>query len=156
VPFGGQALVGSTYDDHDAIEPDAESDRSNARRLAACLGAAHDSLIAASRSGVVGFRWTAPDRLPLIGEMPDEALAWERCEALLKNERLPLPRHAGLYCVRGLGSRGLLWSTLAAEVIAGALDGAPSALERDLLAAIDPARGLRQALRRSGRRVTTR
>ena len=156
VPFGGQALVGSTYDDHDAIEPDAESDRSNARRLAACLGAAHDSLIAASRSGVVGFRWTAPDRLPLVGEMPDEALAWERREALLKNERLPLPRLAGLYCVRGLGSRGLLWSTLAAEVIAGALDGAPSALERDLLAAIDPARGLRQALRRSGRRVTTR
>jgi tRNA 5-methylaminomethyl-2-thiouridine biosynthesis bifunctional protein len=44
VPFGGQALVGSTYDDTDAAEPDAESDRSNARRLAACLGAAQDSL----------------------------------------------------------------------------------------------------------------
>ena len=156
VPLDGQALVGSTYDDHDAPDPDIESDRSNARRLAACLGAEPTSLIAAARSGVVGFRWTAPDRLPLIGEMPDEPLAWDRREELLKNDRLPLPRLAGLYCVRGLGSRGLLWSTLAAEVIAGALDGAPSAIERDLLEAVDPARGLRHALRRSGRRVATR
>ena len=45
---------------------------------------------------------------------------------------------------------------LAAEMIAGALDGAPSAIERDLLEAVDPARGLRRALRRSGRRVATR
>ncbi len=156
VPFDGQALVGSTYDDHDAAEPDPESDRSNARRLAACLGTAPDSVIAAARPGVVGFRWTAADRLPLVGEMPDEASAWARREELLKNDRLPLPRFTGLFCVRGLGSRGLLWSTLAAEVIAGALDGAPSVLERDLHEAIDPARGLRHALRHSGLRVTTR
>ena len=155
VPLDGQALVGSTYDDHDAAEPDAESDRSNARRLAACLGAGPNSLMSAARSGVVGFRWTAPDRLPLIGELPDEALALDRREELVRNDRLPLPRLAGLYCVRGLGSRGLLWSTLAAEVIAGALDGAPSAVERDLLDAVDPARGLRHALRRSGRRDAT-
>jgi len=148
VPFDGQALVGSTYDDHDAVLPDPESDRSNARRLATCLGVDSDSLVAAARSGVLGFRWTAADRLPVIGECPDEALAWQYRNDLIKNERLPLPRLQGLYCVRGLGSRGLLWSTLAAELVVAALNGSAFALERDLLDAIDPARGLRHALRR--------
>jgi tRNA 5-methylaminomethyl-2-thiouridine biosynthesis bifunctional protein len=151
VPDGERALIGATYDDHDAVEPDQVSDLSNARRLATCLGVSAEYFTRSVTSASVGFRWAAADRLPVIGAMPDEAAADAQCEALAKNDRLAIPRHAGLYCARGFGSRGLLWSGLAADIIAGALTGAPGVLERDLGDAVDPARGVRQMLRRNGR-----
>ena len=156
VPDGDQVLIGATYDDDDGVNPDPASDHSNARRLAACLGFASDDFQGVVTSASVGFRWTAADRLPVIGALPDEAAAADASEALVRNDRLAIPRHAGLYCARGFGSRGLLWSGLAAEMIASALNGMPGALERDLADSIDPARGVRQMLRRRGHRSVTR
>jgi tRNA 5-methylaminomethyl-2-thiouridine biosynthesis bifunctional protein len=150
VPDNERTLIGATYDDHDAVEPDRLSDQSNARRLATCLGVGADSFNRSTTSASVGFRWTAADRLPVIGALPDEAAADAASEALAKNDRLAIPRHAGLFCARGFGSRGLLWSGLAADIIASALTGGPGVLERDLAEAVDPARGVRQTLRRNG------
>jgi tRNA 5-methylaminomethyl-2-thiouridine biosynthesis bifunctional protein len=150
VPEQGRVLTGSTYDDGDSLEPALDADLSNARRLERTVGLEASSLERALDSAAVGFRWTASDRLPLIGSLPNEPAAALSRDALLKNERVPLPRFKGLFCARGFGSRGSLWSTLAAECIAASLEGDPMPLESDLIEAIDPARDLRHAMRRGG------
>jgi tRNA 5-methylaminomethyl-2-thiouridine biosynthesis bifunctional protein len=104
-----------------------------------------------ARSGAVGFRYTSRDRLPLIGQLPDLERIRADAGLLSRNAKLPIPVRAGLYGAFGFGSRGLLWSRLAAETIAAMLDNEPMPLESDLLDAIDPARFLRHALRRSQR-----
>ena len=45
--------------------------------------------------------------------------------------------HAG---AKGFGARGLVWSALAAELLASQLEGDPLPLTRDLCEAVDPAR----------------
>ena len=102
----------------------------------------------ALRSGGVGWRFAAPDRLPMIGAIPDEARIALFHSELSRNDRLPMPLRPGLYGHFALGSRGLLWSILGAEVLAWLLDGGAPPLEADLLGAIDPARFVRQRLRR--------
>jgi tRNA 5-methylaminomethyl-2-thiouridine biosynthesis bifunctional protein len=60
-----------------------------------------------------------------------------------------VPRLPGLFVAGGFGSRGLAWAPLAAEVLAGWIEGTPMPLEAELLDAIDPARGLVRAARRA-------
>ena len=83
----------------------------------------------------------------LVGAMPDEAEAAARAGELARNARLAIPRAPGLYGAFAFGSRGLLWSALAAEVLAARVEGAAPPLERDLLESIDPARFLSRSLR---------
>ena len=48
----------------------------------------------------------------------------------------------GLHFATGLGSRGLLWAPLGAELIACMLEGEPLPLGRDLAGALSPGRFL--------------
>jgi tRNA 5-methylaminomethyl-2-thiouridine biosynthesis bifunctional protein len=89
------------------------------------------------------------DNLPMAGAAPDTAAILAARERFERNDRLPLPQRQGLYLLTGLGGRGLLWSVLAAEIIAAQLNGEPAVVEPDLQAAIDPARFLRRMLRRA-------
>jgi tRNA 5-methylaminomethyl-2-thiouridine biosynthesis bifunctional protein len=59
-----------------------------------------------------------PDRLPLVGAIPEAA---------------------GLYGLLGLGSRGLVYAPLCAELLTAMIVGEPLPLEHDLVAALDPA-----------------
>ena len=52
------------------------------------------------------------------------------------------PRQPGLYAVSGFGARGLVWASLAGELLASQLNGDPPPLARDLVDAMDPARYL--------------
>jgi len=97
-----------------------------------------------------GVRCVAHDRLPLAGQVADEADALARVQALRGAHLVDLPRQAGLYASFAMGSRGLTLAPLAAELIAAQLEGEPWPVERDLAAAIDPARFLLRRLR-SGR-----
>ena len=89
--------------------------------------------------GRVGFRPASPDRLPMIGALPLPAPA-ALADATPARRLDELARHPGLYALSGYGARGLVWSALAAELLASELEGDPAPLERDLLDAIDPAR----------------
>lgn len=93
--------------------------------------------------GRVGFRATTPDRLPLVGALADTQATLPR-DLQLKD----IPRRDGLHGLLGLGSRGLVWAMLAAEMLASDLDGDPCPVETDLRDAIDPARFLLRAHRR--------
>jgi tRNA 5-methylaminomethyl-2-thiouridine biosynthesis bifunctional protein len=145
----GLVLAGSTYDrDNDDPEPQLQSHESNLLRLAQLLPDAQLALDASKLEGAVGFRCVAPDRMPLVGAMPDVDAARAQKAALSGAQLADLPRSAGLYCASAYASRGLVWATLAGELLASLIEGEPSPLEGDLADALDPGRFvLRQARR---------
>jgi tRNA 5-methylaminomethyl-2-thiouridine biosynthesis bifunctional protein len=121
----GLCVVGATYDLEDEDpSPRTESHAANLERAARILpGFAFD---ARSVQGRVGFRAVAPDRLPVVGKLS-----------------------GGLYAAFAYGSRGLVWATLAAELIASELEGEPLPLEGSLADAMAPGRFAERAARRA-------
>lgn len=118
--------------------------RDNLARLEGLLPGSTGDIDPAALTGRVSFRPASGDRLPLIGELPNSAaLAHARCRSLEE-----FPRWEGLYGLLGYGSRGLVWASMAAELLASRLNGEPLPLETDLTAAVDPARFAWRAYRR--------
>jgi tRNA 5-methylaminomethyl-2-thiouridine biosynthesis bifunctional protein len=141
-PSHGICCAGATYD----ADPDPElrqaSHDDNLARLRALLSDPH-AAEGAPLQGRVGFRTVAPDRLPLVGRLPD-------FDAAGGTERLrEVPRHPGVAGLLGYASRGLTWAPLAAELLAAQLEGEPLPLEASLVDAIDPARFVLRARRTS-------
>lgn len=97
------------------------------------------------------WRAVPPDRLPYAGALADEPEALARRDAL-RGAHLPdLPRLPGAFALFGLASRGLTLAPLLGELVAAQAEGEPWPIERDLAAAVDPARVLLSRLR-DGRR----
>lgn len=138
---GGLHSLGASYDDDADPDLRQSSQDQNLARIRTMLG---DPALGrdAPLLGRVGFRCVAPDRMPLVGALPDP-------EAAGRIERLrDVPRHQGVYGLLGYASRGLTWAPLAAELLAAQLNGEPLPLEADLVAALDPARFLLRERRR--------
>jgi len=130
----GIVSVGATYDKSADSQLWQSSQDENLLRAEEILGSPHGA--GAPLQGRVGFRTMAPDRLPLIGALPDSSN-----EA--RTERLrDLPRHPGLHTLLGYASRGLIWAPLAAEILACQLEDEPLPIEATLAAALDPGRFL--------------
>jgi tRNA 5-methylaminomethyl-2-thiouridine biosynthesis bifunctional protein len=90
-------------------------------------------------AGRVAWRLSTPDRLPLVGGLP--------MEAQQQDQPRFIARHTGLAVCTALGSRGITWAALCAQVLAAQVTGTPVPLEASLLDAIDPARFAVRALR---------
>ncbi|OWY26975.1 FAD-dependent 5-carboxymethylaminomethyl-2-thiouridine(34) oxidoreductase MnmC [Herbaspirillum robiniae] len=145
-PYAGRICMGASYDRDDDPALRASSHAENLDRLQHMLPdiagryampEVADTADAAAMplQGRVGFRCIAPDRLPLVGALPDlddSAATPTRLDAV--------PRHPGLYGLLGYASRGLIWAPLMAELLAASLEREPLPLPRDLLAALDPGR----------------
>jgi tRNA 5-methylaminomethyl-2-thiouridine biosynthesis bifunctional protein len=126
-------IVGSSFDEgEDDLAPREASDefnREQAKSLVSFLEGDTSSL--AKQDHFVGVRCVAGDRLPIIGA---------------------LPHRPGIFLATALGSRGILWSALAAKLIAAQLLEDDFALlarlgfAADLVAALAPARFLAGAL----------
>jgi len=113
--------MGASYQ-HDDADPglrDADH-RANLERAQSMLPGFTEGADASGLSGWTGFRATVPDRLPIFGPTTID----------------------GVYTATGLGSRGLLWAPLGAELLACQLAGEPLPLPRDLAGAISPRRFL--------------
>ncbi|WP_305824380.1 FAD-dependent 5-carboxymethylaminomethyl-2-thiouridine(34) oxidoreductase MnmC [Massilia brevitalea] len=138
----GLACAGATYDLDADPALRAASQQENIERLQALVSnpaAGRDAPL----QGRVGFRCVAPDRLPLVGALPD-------FEAAGSTERLrDVPRHPGLHSLLGYASRGLIWAPLCAELLAARLENEPLPLEASLADALDPARFVLRARRNS-------
>ncbi|WP_151631927.1 bifunctional tRNA (5-methylaminomethyl-2-thiouridine)(34)-methyltransferase MnmD/FAD-dependent 5-carboxymethylaminomethyl-2-thiouridine(34) oxidoreductase MnmC [Noviherbaspirillum aerium] len=139
----GLCTVGATYDVDAETALRRDSQEENLRRLAQLLPAVQaDDAPAAELRGRVGFRCVTPDRMPLVGALPDADLP-------ITGSRLrDVPRHPGLYGLMGYGSRGLIWAPFAAELLASVLEGEPLPIERSLFDVLDPARFALKAYRR--------
>ncbi|OIR07198.1 tRNA 5-methylaminomethyl-2-thiouridine biosynthesis bifunctional protein MnmC [mine drainage metagenome] len=123
-----------------------EETRGNLARLEFMLSGYAEGVDPESLAGRAGFRAMTPDRLPLIGALPqpDAVLAAAPGATPLRQ----YPRRSGLYGMLGLGARGLVWSSLAGELLAAQLEGEPLPLERELVDAVDPARFVLRGRRR--------
>ena len=130
----GSISVGATYDKSTDRQLWQSSQDENLLRAEEILGSRHGA--GAPLDGRVGFRTMAPDRLPLVGPLPDSSNA-------ARAERLrDLPRHPGIHTLLGYASRGLIWAPLAAEILACQLEDEPLPIEATLAAALDPGRFL--------------
>ncbi len=141
----GQAVFGATAQAGDLDPAVRLADHlSNLRQLERLLGQGL-AVNAAALQGRTAWRFSSYDRLPVIGAVPDET-------ALATATRLDQPRFVprlpGLFVFTALGSRGITWSALGAQVLASAITGAPMPLEASLLDAIDPARFISRRVRR--------
>jgi len=92
--------------------------------------------------GRTGLRPASPDRLPLVGQIP----LGSAVKSSDTHENIAY--HPGLYTLAGYGARGLVWSALAAEMLASRLSEEPQPLERELMQAMAPARYLLRNARR--------
>jgi len=145
-PVDGLCLVGASYDFDDADPaPRIDGHAGNLERLARIAPGAARAIDPATLAGRVGFRAVTPDRLPVVGALP-QAQAGPAASAV---PRLGLlARQPGLFGAFGYGSRGLVWASLAAELLASQIEDEPLPLEAALVDAVDPARFLLRALRR--------
>ncbi|MFX1673733.1 bifunctional tRNA (5-methylaminomethyl-2-thiouridine)(34)-methyltransferase MnmD/FAD-dependent 5-carboxymethylaminomethyl-2-thiouridine(34) oxidoreductase MnmC [Paraburkholderia sp. A2WS-5] len=157
---GGVTLTGATYevDDTDTTLREAghlENIERAARMLPGLHATAADATAAPALDsshqrvwrGRVALRCVTSDRLPMLGQLGDEAAARRDAQQLSGAWPLDLPRVPGLYGAFAFGSRGLVWAALGAELIASQLEGEPWPIERELAEQVDPARFLQRALR---------
>ncbi len=95
-------------------------------------------------SSKVGYRLSTPDKLPLIGPLCDpEVLKSTYAHAFRgsKVSDLPaLPVCKGEWLITGLGSRGVTYSSLAAEILAALMTGDTLPIEMDLFEHLHSAR----------------
>jgi tRNA 5-methylaminomethyl-2-thiouridine biosynthesis bifunctional protein len=118
---GGGHCVGASYGHEDAGEDVRADDHgANLARAESMLPGFTQGIDARTLDGWAGHRTTVPDRLPIFGATAID----------------------GVYAATGLGSRGLLWAPLGAEVLACAMEGEPLPLPRPLAGAISPLRFL--------------
>lgn len=139
----GIRSAGATFavnDDEPALRDEDHAE--NLAKLDFILPGYTAGLAPGELAGRVGFRPASPDRLPMIGAIPADSTV-SRDTALAAVPRLP-----GLYAVSGFGARGLVWASLAGELLASELEDDPLPLERDLVDALDPARFLLKPVRR--------
>jgi len=142
-PVDGINCLGASFsiDDDDGQIRGAEH-QENLARLDAMLPGYAAGITPEVLAGRVGFRSVTRDRMPIIGAIAD-------ADAASGATRLAdIPRRDGLYGLLGLGSRGLVWAPLAAELLAAQITGEPLPLEGDLVDAVDPGRFLLRQLRR--------
>ncbi|BBO58943.1 bifunctional tRNA (5-methylaminomethyl-2-thiouridine)(34)-methyltransferase MnmD/FAD-dependent 5-carboxymethylaminomethyl-2-thiouridine(34) oxidoreductase MnmC [Mycoavidus sp. B2-EB] len=136
-------LAGASYElDDPNPMPCVESHQHNLNQLAQLAPSLANRFDPNTLAGYVAFRCVANDRMPFIGPIADEHAA-QRINA----QSLDVPRAPGLFGAFAYGSRGLVWATLGAELIASQLDGEPMPIERSLIQVLDPARFLLRALR---------
>ncbi len=148
-PFRGQTRFGATSQAGDEDGSVRTADHAQNLLQLARLTQAVPDVDAAACSGRTAWRCVTPDRLPVIGAVPDSAAA---AEGRPLDQARFVPRLPGLFMFTGLGSRGITWSALGAQTLAAWISGAPSPLEADLLNAVDPARFVAKAVRREASR----
>jgi len=94
--------------------------------------------------GRVGFRSQAKDYVPVIGPLPD----YEKALSLLKSDMAAsVPVHDRVFVQGGFGSRGVMSSMLAAEILAAHINQEMYPVESDLVEELLPHRFVRRDAR---------
>ncbi|MGE0181308.1 MAG: bifunctional tRNA (5-methylaminomethyl-2-thiouridine)(34)-methyltransferase MnmD/FAD-dependent 5-carboxymethylaminomethyl-2-thiouridine(34) oxidoreductase MnmC [Parvularculaceae bacterium] len=157
-PEGG-LVIGATYEKiaaHETAATSAEATLSNIDALGAALPAIAAALDAKGSSPRASVRCQTPDRLPVVGAMPDWShygAEYDDLRVGRKRDYAPAQSVPGLFILSGLGSRGLVTAPLAARMIVAMMAGAPAPVERDISEALHPARFFIRDLKRSQRIV---
>ena len=144
----GKALFGATAQPGDPDASVRAADHvENLARLERLIGMRLD-VEPQRMEGRTAWRWVTADRLPVIGAVPDVHRLAQPHSHRLDQPRF-VPRLPGLFVFTALGSRGITWSALGAQVLASLISGAPAPIEASLLDAVDPARFITRRARRA-------
>lgn len=152
---GGGVVIGATYAPVSiGTIPrfSSEATRSNIAAIAAALPDLAASLDPAASRPRVAIRCTTPDRLPVVGPVPDwgaYAGAYDGLRTGRKADYPPGECLRGLYALTGLGSRGLVTAPLCAAMIAAEISGAPAPVDAEIAEALHPARFYIRDLKRN-------
>lgn len=105
------------------------------------------NVIPRSRAGI---RATTPDRLPVIGPLPDAGAVLESHAGLRTGQSVgsDIARQPGIHTVTGLGSRGFTWAPWAADLITAQLFADPLPTANESAALVAPERQLLRDLKR--------
>ena len=129
-PAQGIAVAGASYDlSDDDPYPRTDSHAGNLERLERILPGAAAGFDPGKLDGRVGFRAVTTDRLPMVGAIPGME---------------------GVFGAFAYASRGILWCSLMAELLASRLESEPLPVEMQLADAVDPGRFARRARLRGG------
>ena len=106
-----------------------------------------------SLTGRANFRCTTSDYLPIAGPVPDRAAMLEDYAILRRDAKMPMTTPGAylpnLYVNCGMGSRGLSYAPLTAELLAAEIAGEKPALSEELCQAMHPVRFLIRDLKRN-------
>jgi len=102
--------------------------------------------------GRAALRCTTLDYLPIVGAAPNYDAFLEDYADLRRDASTGIPTPGqywpGLYIHCGLGSRGLSYAPLGAELLASQINGEPPLLEQELITALNPARFIIRDIKR--------
>lgn len=164
IPFSEGLLVGATFEPFSSeTERDPASDERLMARLLEEFPAIHQAILASTAEdsaipakdyipplGRVGFRPQTKDYVPIVGPLPGREAALEllhreqskRPGDRAKDIEKELPLVSGVYVLGGGGSRGVMGSVLASEILAAWIEGEPFPVESDLVRSLLPHRFL--------------
>ncbi|MEL7291007.1 MAG: bifunctional tRNA (5-methylaminomethyl-2-thiouridine)(34)-methyltransferase MnmD/FAD-dependent 5-carboxymethylaminomethyl-2-thiouridine(34) oxidoreductase MnmC [Pseudomonadota bacterium] len=158
-PNNGHHCIGASYDrNHIDTEFDPNAQQENAKRLTRCIANQTwpqqvDTSDNQSRQGV---RCVSRDHLPFIGDVGHLAKIKQQYQDLSRQtaeQAQPVAHYPNLFCMLGLGSRGLSSAPLAAELLASQICADPLPLPVDVLEALHPSRMWVRKLRK-GKAIT--
>ncbi|WP_438862613.1 bifunctional tRNA (5-methylaminomethyl-2-thiouridine)(34)-methyltransferase MnmD/FAD-dependent 5-carboxymethylaminomethyl-2-thiouridine(34) oxidoreductase MnmC [Neptunicella sp.] len=155
--FEGQHTLGSTYIKNDSdCDYRKEEETLNLKVLNKALADCEwASALKTQQQGRAAIRCSTPDHLPIMGQVPQFSEQQHQYQDLYKAlplQHYPLPmNHANLFCLTGLGSRGLCTAPLLAETLACQISGQPLPLSQTLLDSLNPNRFLIRSLQRRER-----
>ncbi|MEQ9506685.1 MAG: FAD-dependent 5-carboxymethylaminomethyl-2-thiouridine(34) oxidoreductase MnmC [Hyphomonas sp.] len=151
--LGAERLWGATFEPSGLDYAPEGTQAARAENLAALQRLSPWWVRDAGDAGVqsrASLRATTPDRLPLIGAVPDHDAALVIFEGMKKGRSVDAdaPLLDGVYVAGGYGARGFTWAPWAAGVLAARLAGAPVPAALPALRAVSPMRFIFRALRR--------
>ncbi|GMQ45953.1 bifunctional tRNA (5-methylaminomethyl-2-thiouridine)(34)-methyltransferase MnmD/FAD-dependent 5-carboxymethylaminomethyl-2-thiouridine(34) oxidoreductase MnmC [Vibrio sp. 10N] len=134
--------IGASYDrKHIDTDFDSKAQQENGDKLKACVPnvAWVDEVDTSGNESRQGIRTVSRDHLPFVGQVADfDALNHAYEERGNKLEQLT--QYSGIYCLLGLGSRGLSSAPLLGELLASEICGDPLPLPVNLLSELHPSR----------------
>ncbi|MBV1915454.1 MAG: bifunctional tRNA (5-methylaminomethyl-2-thiouridine)(34)-methyltransferase MnmD/FAD-dependent 5-carboxymethylaminomethyl-2-thiouridine(34) oxidoreductase MnmC [Pseudomonadales bacterium] len=153
---GSSQCIGATYNfGSTSAEISPEDHQTNLANLGQYLPKLHqqitdgcdpEELYPENLSGRVGFRCTTPDYLPIVGPLPKTDAFLSDYAILRKDKTIPVQQsgryHPGLYSCIGMGSKGLAYAPLCAELLACMICNEPLPMTRALSEALNPSRFL--------------
>ncbi len=141
-PQTGTHCIGASYDrKHIDNQFDQQAQFANAEKLRHCIQDVEwvNEVDTSDNQSRQGIRTVSRDHLPFVGQVCD----FDKLDASYSeddNTLAELPNYGGLYCMLGLGSRGLSSAPLLAELLASEICGDPLPLPVDVLSQLHPAR----------------
>lgn len=149
---GELRLWGATYRDQvgDAPTVQAADDIENEAALEMLNPYWRQMALSGETRSRAGVRATTPDRLPVIGALPDLAALEPYHEDLRAGRTLSVavPRIKGRYIASGFGSRGFTFAPWAAGMITAQVFGDPLPTSLEALEIVDPTRQVLRDLKR--------